>query len=73
MIVIRASDVSEYTYCARSWWLRRAVRPTLTVQERLRRGTISHIRHGHTVRASSFLLKLAVLLFIAAGIAAYVL
>ncbi len=56
MDVIRASELGEYYYCARSWWLRRVVGLKPTGVERRELGTIAHIRHGWLVATSQRLL-----------------
>jgi CRISPR/Cas system-associated exonuclease Cas4 (RecB family) len=56
MDVIRASELGEYYYCARSWWLRRVVGLEPTGTEHRERGTASHIRHGWLVATSQRLL-----------------
>lgn len=53
---IRASEVGEYLYCARAWWLRRAAGLEPEGHERRERGTLLHIRHGRDVAASSALI-----------------
>lgn len=63
---IRASEVSDYLYCNRAWWLKRArgMRPRET--QALRRGTRYHQQHGRTVRRASWLRGVAyVLVFLA--------
>ncbi len=69
MQVIRASEINEYLYCARSWWLRRVAQQEPAAQERLDTGTQLHAQHGKTVQASRVLLFLSVLLFLAAVVA----
>jgi CRISPR/Cas system-associated exonuclease Cas4 (RecB family) len=64
--VIRASEVGEYVYCARAWWLHRVAGEEPTGHERRERGVELHARHGQQVIGSSLLLWLAVLLLIAA-------
>lgn len=72
--LIRASEIGEYVYCARSWWLRRVAGLTPDGTERRERGTVLHRRHGRAVVASSALmwlggaLLLVALLFIFIGL-----
>lgn len=76
--IIRASELSQYAYCARAWWLGtiEGVQPA-NVQE-LEAGSLAHARHGRTVilagraqRAAIVLLliglALAILWFTGAG------
>lgn len=60
--LIRASEIGEYIYCARSWWLRRVLGYTPAGQARREHGVELHARHGRTVAASSILLWLGILL-----------
>jgi hypothetical protein len=49
MQTIRASEVGEYIYCARAWWLRRTadLEPSgSAVPARLAAGVRRHARHG---------------------------
>lgn len=59
--VIRASEIGEYVYCARAWWLRRVadLEPDAQTLERMVRGTQLHQRHGRAVFGSRALLFLA--------------
>lgn len=64
----RASEVGQYVYCARAWWLSsvQGVRP-INVEE-LQNGQVMHRRHGqqvvayHRLRGLGYLLLLAALL-----------
>jgi CRISPR/Cas system-associated exonuclease Cas4 (RecB family) len=60
--IIRASEVGEYVYCARAWWLRRVAGLEPAGRERRERGTVLHRRHGAAVASSRALLLLAVAL-----------
>lgn len=61
--VIRASEIGEYVYCTRAWWLRRVVGLEPDGYERRERGTVLHQRHGRAVAGSRALLAVALLLF----------
>lgn len=64
--VIRASEVGEYMYCARAWWLRRVAQLEPVGRERREYGTTLHQRHGRAVASSRMLLILAMALALAA-------
>lgn len=66
MAIMRASEVGEYVYCARAWWLRRVVGLQPAGRERRLQGTRRHARHARTVQASQVVLRLALLLLLAA-------
>jgi CRISPR/Cas system-associated exonuclease Cas4 (RecB family) len=68
--IIRASEVGEYVYCGRAWWLRRVVGLEPAGRERREAGVAAHRRHGASVRWSGTLLALGLLLALAALIAA---
>ncbi len=69
---IRASEIGEYVYCRRSWWLRR-VRGVASVRvAQMQAGTRHHERHGRLVQRSSWLQRVAyVVLFVAVAVLAY--
>jgi CRISPR/Cas system-associated exonuclease Cas4 (RecB family) len=64
--IIRASEVGEYMYCARAWWLRRVAGLEPAGRERRELGSALHRRHGRAVAGSGALLLAAVLLALAA-------
>jgi CRISPR/Cas system-associated exonuclease Cas4 (RecB family) len=66
MRVIRASEIGEYVFCHRAWWLRH-VRGFRSANAReLAEGTAVHARHGWLVGISSALRVAALILFAAA-------
>lgn len=70
--IIRASEIGEYAYCRRAWWLR-AVQGHASANVRaLAEGTLAHAHHGRQVSASNGL-RLLALLVLATAIAALVL
>jgi CRISPR/Cas system-associated exonuclease Cas4 (RecB family) len=52
--VIRASEVGEYVYCARAWWLRRVAGEEPAGAERREAGTALHAAHGRAVTLSGW-------------------
>lgn len=64
--IIRASEVGEYVYCARAWWLRRVGGLEPSGYERREYGTALHRRHGRAVAGSRALLLLGIALALAA-------
>jgi hypothetical protein len=47
--IIRASEIAQYAYCARAWWLARVRAYRSANQSALRLGTRRHRTHGRTV------------------------
>ncbi|NNJ10950.1 hypothetical protein EKD04_011465 [Chloroflexales bacterium ZM16-3] len=70
--MIRASEVGEYVYCARAWWLRRVAGEEPAGQARRDLGTLRHARHSQAVAISGGLLWVAGLLLVA-GVALLIL
>jgi len=64
--IIRASEIGEYVYCARAWWLRRVLGLEPAGRERREIGTALHQRHGRAVAGSRALLVLGGVLAAAA-------
>ena len=61
---IRASEISDYVYCRRAWWLKRARGLGSGNTSRQQAGRRYHNRHGNRVRQVPLLRGLAyVLLF----------
>jgi CRISPR/Cas system-associated exonuclease Cas4 (RecB family) len=57
--VIRASEIGQYAYCARAWWLGSVERLPSDHQQEMAAGEAVHVRHGKGVRASLALAWLA--------------
>ena len=68
---IRASEIEQLAFCARSWWLGRVKRlPSSHIHE-VAAGTDAHRAHGRVVMRSSHLQRVAhALLALRAGVAA---
>lgn len=74
--VLRASEIGEYIFCHRAWWLHRVQGLESANREQMARGTERHAAHGRTVqragwlrRAAFALLALAVFLTVIAALA----
>ncbi len=68
---VSASELGEYAYCRRAWWLR-AVKGVTTQEQgsRFQAGHGAHVRHGATLLAARALLVAAfIALALALGIA----
>ncbi len=64
--VIKASEIAEYVYCGRAWWLRVEVGYTPLAIDRQARGTRYHAQHGATVAGAERARRIALgLLFLA--------
>ncbi len=66
--IIRASELGDYEFCARAWWLRRALGWRSRYQERLVRGEQAHVVHGRAVAASGRLALVGVALIVLAAV-----
>lgn len=55
---IKASEIGEYLYCHRAWWLRLQGAASTNVQE-LAEGTRQHARHGRGWQLAGMLRVLA--------------
>jgi len=62
--MIRASEVGEYVYCARAWWLRRVAGEEPEGHERRELGTLMHEAHGRGLRLSGAALAAGVALLL---------
>ncbi len=68
MRIIRASEIGEYLYCHRAWWLRH-VRGLKSANVReLAAGAAAHARHGRLVWLGAALRRLAIILLVLAAI-----
>ncbi len=60
--VIRASEIGQYDFCAKAWWLGsiEGVQPS-NIRE-LQAGTAAHAEHGRQVRRASQMQTMALVL-----------
>ena len=64
--LIRASEIGEYAYCARAWWLRRVKWQRSANVAAMQRGQARHREHGGTVERYHLMRRLAQLLLLLA-------
>jgi hypothetical protein len=57
--LIRASEIGEYVFCARAWWLRVEGVEAGGWSEARERGIAWHTAHGRGVRSARLLRRLA--------------
>lgn len=58
--LVRVSEISEYLFCHRSWYLAaQGIRPSVVQIDRMRAGIRRHRRHGRLVASSQRLLNAA--------------
>ncbi len=68
MRVIRASEIGEYLYCRRAWWLRHIQGHQSANVRELESGTAVHGWHGRLVWLGGALRLVAILLLALAGV-----
>jgi CRISPR/Cas system-associated exonuclease Cas4 (RecB family) len=66
--VIRASEISQYAFCARSWWLQRVRGYRSSNLAAMQKGAARHRTHGRAVEGVHLLRRLAVALLVLAGV-----
>lgn len=69
---IRASEIGDYLYCRRSWWLKRSRGITSTNVRELAQGSRHHQAHGQMVQQSVWLRRAAyALIFVVVALVTY--
>jgi hypothetical protein len=64
--IIRASELAQYRYCAKAWWLGSVLgRPSVNTRE-MQSGTAAHQQHGRAVWLASALRIVALALVVVA-------
>jgi len=58
--IIRVSEINQYAYCAKAWWLGaiEGVQPS-NIHE-LQAGTWAHVRHGRTLAVAGWARRAAI-------------
>ncbi|MBI5304338.1 MAG: hypothetical protein HY868_19550 [Chloroflexi bacterium] len=74
--VLRASEIGEYMFCHRAWWLHRVCGVASANRVQMQAGVARHVEHGRAVhrvgvleRASRLLVILAIVLAVAFALA----
>jgi hypothetical protein len=67
--IIRASEIGQYAFCARAWWLARVKGYRSTNVAAMRAGTAQHRSHGRSVAGYHLLQRLALALLVLAVLA----
>lgn len=63
---IRASEIGDYVYCRRAWWLKRMRSVASQNVRQLEAGTLHHQRHGQLVARSDWARRVAYLVIFCA-------
>jgi hypothetical protein len=71
--VIRASEIGEYVFCARAWWLGRVKGVPNANRLALEAGVLRHRAHGQRVQRAELLSRLVRLLLVIAALLAVIL
>jgi hypothetical protein len=66
--IIRASEIGQYAYCARAWWLGSMMGVPSSNGREMAQGKAMHWRHGLVVLLSGVLRLLAILLLVVAAV-----
>lgn len=61
--VIRASEIGEYAFCHRAWWLHRVQGLESANRAQMHAGTTKHVEHGRAVQRADTTRRLAIVLF----------
>jgi hypothetical protein len=68
---VRASDIGDYVYCRKAWWLQHVARIEAQDSTQARMGSAYHRKHGRDVRRGRIGRRLALVCFLlAAGLLA---
>jgi hypothetical protein len=61
--ILRASEIGEYVFCHRAWWLHRVRGIESANRAQMQAGAAQHTEHGRTVQRAGSLRRAAVILF----------
>jgi len=63
---IRASELGEYEFCARAWWLGHVLGRERENMDELAAGRVRHVRHGRSVTLAALLQHIGLILILTA-------
>lgn len=64
--IVRASELAQYSYCAKAWWLSTVMgKPSVNTRE-MQSGTAAHQQHGRAVWLASVMRIASVVLVVIA-------
>jgi hypothetical protein len=66
--IVRASELSQYAFCARAWWLGRVKGYRSSNLAAMHQGETQHRAHGRSVEGYHRLRRLAAVLLLLAGL-----
>ena len=61
--VLRASEIGEYVFCHRAWWLHRVQGLESANRAQMEAGTVKHVEHGKAVQRADAMRRAAIMLF----------
>ncbi|MDE3088451.1 MAG: hypothetical protein KGJ80_03555 [Chloroflexota bacterium] len=64
--IIRASEIGEYVFCHRAWWLHRVKGIASANREQMQAGAARHVAHGRAVQRADSLQRAALAFLILA-------
>ena len=64
--IFRASEIGEYVFCHRAWWLHRVQGLESANRAQMQAGTAQHIEHGHAVQRADWMQRAAIIFFVVA-------
>ena len=67
-VLIKASELAEFGFCERAWWLSNVKQVSRQNQHELQRGQTVHIRHEKYVQAAARWSRISMGLFAMGGI-----
>ncbi len=64
--IIRASEIGEYVFCHRAWWLHRIQGIESANRAQMQAGTAQHVVHGRAVQRADSLRRVALAVLLVA-------